>query len=294
MLLSNPPYIPASFTSSALNRRHRILNISPEEVEDYLVTDAYPSQYKAGSRAMELLRSLAAQIEALEISCPLEEVIGEIQYQSLEEEDVKIKVELGADRRLVLLLLLEGDRNDRRKFKYDNLLPTDVVPGTWFDSIEGAIEARKSTSFQDGRRGSSRTVNDGSHEQEGQVSSEYITDADDFWAGFESDDERKSVRANGEESAAEKVGETEQTRRESGSDLKKLSTTQKQQDSNSRLALRRFARDDAIKSIIKGAWKLVQSASTGATEDGEVSEADFIRLAREALHESRSPPEVAG
>ena len=150
-LLSNPPFIPASLTSYDVNRRHQILRLSPEDVEEYLVTDAYQTDYPTGPRTVELLRLLASQVEQLAVLDADEgvsAVVGRIQYKSPERGLILVGVELG-DRRqtssplLLLLLRLEGVQTESGSFKYDNLLPMHVVPGPWHASIDEATSAQK-------------------------------------------------------------------------------------------------------------------------------------------------------
>lgn len=152
-LLSNPPFIPASLTSYDLNRRHQILRLSPEDVEEYLVTDAYQTDYPTGPRTVELLRLLASQVEELAVldadaDVGVSAVVGSIQYKSPERGVILVGVELG-DRRqtlsplLLLLLRLDGDQTESGSFKYDNLLPMHVVPGPWHASIDEATSAQK-------------------------------------------------------------------------------------------------------------------------------------------------------
>jgi hypothetical protein len=337
-LLSNPPFIPASFTSTSLNRRHQILETNPENVEEYLVTDTYPTDFPTATRSVELLRSLASLIEEQGSA-----VIGKIQYKCPEKDNIIVGVELGLSESplLLLLLKLEGDHQDSDGYKYDNLLPIDVVPGPWLDSFDEAVEFRKTTTemterlsraFPDDNAGSRKTsgttldILQSQHdrlrqddllpaeEEEAQGGGEYIIDANEFWEGFDSDGDEPALQ-NGHKQAREDIQESDEERhrrmqaeedrywemydqtgalaasghnqaaaaRSNGNDQAMLNGDGFQGGSDlsqhlGRLSIMR-SRNDAVKLMMKDAFRLMQGAS------GQVDENDFLKLAREAVRE---------
>jgi hypothetical protein len=286
-LLSNPPFLPASVCSAALNRRHQLLDTSPEEVEEYLVTDVYPSENRVAGRAVELLRSLAAQVELLGDNDSLEGVIGEIQYKCMEKGEVIVGVQLGADQ-LTLVLKLEGDCEEESSFKYDNLLPANTVEGPWSSSIDEAVKAQQTASalFR-----TSMTADECGGD-EGHFPSEYITDADDFWAGYQSDEEREALNKKGKSMAAAEAKEGQLEDRIDSKEKEQprcINSDKRTTASDSEECSKGFhSQNDAVKLIIKGAWRLMQASATSDRND-TLSEDDFLRLAREAIQECKSP-----
>lgn len=350
-LLSNPPFIPASYTSSSLNRRHQILETNPEDVEEYLVTDSYPTDFPTATRSVELLRSLISIVEEQGTA-----VIGRIHYKCPERDNVIVGVELGlTDTPLLLLLLkVEGDSEHGDSYKYDNLLPIDVVPGPWLDSYEEAIDFRKTTTEMTerlsraipdddaGSRNTSGTTLDvlqslhegqrqsellPAEEEEARGGGEYIIDANEFWEGFDSDGD-EPVLQNGHEKAQADIEESDELRQrrlqaeedrywemydQTGAAATqhvrvdaprsngKLSTSHYQpvmhddtpkSDSDLSQDLERLSimrsRNDAVKLMMKDAWRLMQEASDNVNED------DFLTLAREAVQDVQNENESFG
>ena len=63
-LLASPPYMPNEIKSKDVNRRHNLLSLYPDDPEDYLVTDCYPSSKgHTPSRTIELLHKLTEKVE---------------------------------------------------------------------------------------------------------------------------------------------------------------------------------------------------------------------------------------
>lgn len=324
-LLSNPPFIPASFTSAALNQRHRILDISPEDIEDYLITNTYPTEFSTATRTVELLSLLVSQVEE-EADVDQASIIGKIQYKCPEKNVVLVGVELGSKKELaspllLLLLTVEGDQQEVESYKYDNLLPLHVVPGPWFDTMGEA------TSFEKSSMELSQTLSRAFPEDtppiiaadddpfdpsdrnrdlddEAQGNGEYITNADEFWAGFESDEE------DGRDQSGEKRLIVEENEEEMKARLqqeeKRYWQMYDQQESLSKQDLgqarnnvhngesgthtERYAKDrsetnsESVKTLLKKAWRLMQDASSS---DQQSLESEFVSLASETAQEYR-------
>lgn len=144
-LLASPPYLPNEKKSKDVNRRHDILSLSPDDPEDYLVTDCYPStKGHTPSRSIELLHRLADKLEQLgslhytDESSPL---LTNVRFRTPESECLLAAIDLGGENEAILLTLimrLEGDKDDFKDYKFDNLLPSDVVPQGWHESIQRA------------------------------------------------------------------------------------------------------------------------------------------------------------
>ena len=320
-LLSNPPFIPVSLKSAALNRRHQYLKLSPEEVEDYLVTDVYSGSSSdsratatAAGRAIKLLGDLISHIEQLNIGqsssshgdeADYNAIIGRIQYKSPEEGVILAGVEVGDAKQQssgggggapLLLLLLQAERDDRTnatRFKYDNLQPAGQVPGPWYDTLKEAILSSSAHPF-------TQEVNAHAHhrpqeDEESQQPSEYITNADDFWDGF--DDSDKEEDSLDKSAYADKVkmkqDDTAQYDNcdEQGEDRPRKAeiVAPMEHHQNAAEAEGLEGRHEAIKMILGGAWKLMKGTSNEESGDLDrsrsIKEEVFMSLVRETIQE---------
>ncbi|MCO5589858.1 hypothetical protein L7F22_043827 [Adiantum nelumboides] len=148
-LLASPPYLPNEIKSKDVNRRHNILSLNPDDSEDYLVTDCYPSpKGHTPSRAIELLHRLTEKVEQLGSSHYTDEsspLMTNIRFRTPESECILAAVDLGDDKEeetfLTLIMRLEGDEDNSKDYKFDNILPSDVVPEGWHESIQKAQES---------------------------------------------------------------------------------------------------------------------------------------------------------
>jgi hypothetical protein len=250
-LLCNPPFLPTSFKSRELNKRHTFLDLSPEDEESYLVTDCYPSQYASlPGKAIELLHRVAAHAEELSNlrgEKGMDELIHQIRYRVPEKDSIGVAVDLGDGHQahdtalLTLLLRVEGSEDDSASYKYDNMVPSDVLLGRWHDSLQEA-RRQNDTSFnslqvnETRNRGASQSSsviastasyetaanyksngrNSPSLEQndaEIQEGGDYFTDPNDFWAGVDDDDE-VDERFEEREGTVEETAEERQLREE--------------------------------------------------------------------------------
>lgn len=146
-LLASPPYMPNEIKSKDVNRRHNLLSLYPDDPEDYLVTDCYPSSKgHTPSRTIELLHKLTEKVEQLGSSHYTDEsspLLTNTRFRTPESECILAAIDLGEDKEenlLTLIMRLEGDENDSKDYKFDNLLPSDVVPEGWHESIGKARE----------------------------------------------------------------------------------------------------------------------------------------------------------
>lgn len=146
-LLASPPYLPNDIKSKDVNRRHDLLSLYADDPEDYLVTDCYPSSKgHTPSRAIELLHRLTEKVEQLgpshytDDSSPL---LSNVRFRKPESDCILAAVDLGEEKEetmLTLIMRLEGDEENSKDYKFDNLLPSDVVPEGWQESIQKAQE----------------------------------------------------------------------------------------------------------------------------------------------------------
>lgn len=323
-LLSNPPFIPASSTSKALNRRHQILESSPDDVEEYLVTDTYPTDYPTAARSVELLRSISSLVEEQGSL-----VVGQIRFKCPEKDEIVVGVELGDKEQsdaplLIMLLKLEGDDKDSESYKYDNILPRGVVPGPWFGTMENAVSFRKTTTEttetiprafpKDGvsSKKNSRTPFDGLHSHndshlvndllpaeeggEGESSGEYIIDAAEFWDGFESEGDELLETAFHErpmesgESRPKRMQEVDDQYWEMYDQTGAPSNGKERAsdgDNQEQLDMMRM-RNEPVKLMLKEVWRFMLESNSGLEGSIGVDQSAFLQLAREAVHEVQS------
>lgn len=148
-ILADPPFIPISRKSKDVIRRHSILDISPEEPEDYLVTDCYPSEYlNTPAKTVQLLRQLNGQVEqldALHASGDPSVLLRNLRYRSPETDQVLIAVDIGDEKQqkaplLTILMRLEGEESNESDYKFENLLPAGVDLGEWYSKRSKAVQ----------------------------------------------------------------------------------------------------------------------------------------------------------
>ncbi|PWN34244.1 uncharacterized protein FA14DRAFT_156911 [Meira miltonrushii] len=146
-LLASPPYLPNDIKSKDVNRRHNLLSLYADDPEDYLVTDCYPSpKGHTPSRAIELLHQLREKVEQMGSSHYTDEsspLLTNVRFRTPESECILAAIDLGEEKEetlLTLIMRLEGDQEDSKDYKFDNLLPSDVVPEGWHESIQKAQE----------------------------------------------------------------------------------------------------------------------------------------------------------
>lgn len=256
-------------------------------------------------------------------------VVGRIQFKCPEKDEIIVGAELGDKEQsipplLLLLLRLEGDKRDSESYKYDNLLPIDVVPGPWFGRIEDAVSFRRTTTEMtetfsrafpedvvSSRKNSgtpldvlhsrheSNHVNDlllpaeGEKEQGG---GEYIIDADEFWEGFDSDGDDFRDNTHEERQVIEESDEGRQRRMQeeedrywemydqTGAPSNGKETTAHRDDEERGVDINRI-RNEPIKLMLKDAWRCMQEANAGLEGSKGVDGSDFLQLARDAVQE---------
>ncbi|CAO1638456.1 unnamed protein product [Sympodiomycopsis kandeliae] len=148
LLLSSPPSIPPALKSAELKQRHKILSISPYDIEDYLVTTVSSNKRGLAEEAITNLETLKAHVDQLagivatETSA-MSGIIRSIKFLSPEKGTLMACVDLGeydSNPGLVSMILKnEADVNRKQTWKFHNLLPCGASRGSWVENAKDAL-----------------------------------------------------------------------------------------------------------------------------------------------------------
>lgn len=299
LLLVTPPYLPSSVKSKQVIQRHSFLGSSPEDPGEYLVTDCYPSAHQhTASKSIELLRDFASQVEQSQLidsTLHLEDLVTDYRYQCCDNDSLLVAVNLGK-KGLSMLMRIEGSEMDTDSYKFDNLLPSDVLPGKWRrEWTEASLVQRRSG--VDVRMSSVGDNRDPSTTDTSLLQGDYYTDPKDFWEGVQ--DETDGVALEGEEREGRKAGaqraeeEKEEERywalydddrpvqdvsqhgRKSGYDVSR-------QERSSGMEL---SKQESVKMILKGAFHLLRGHQESGLEGSDNTAHIFLQLSQDVVQE---------
>ncbi|PWN42776.1 hypothetical protein IE81DRAFT_115129 [Ceraceosorus guamensis] len=154
MLLTHPPYIPASMKSDELNQRHRLLDMQPDE-DGYLFSDVFGHAPGTATRVTSRIQALQQQLEALlgiqpSAASAVKKVVGEVTFSAPEQTFALACVSLGNinSKKPLLDLVLRramgvSEDDAERIWKFDNLVPAGTLPGAWVSSLQQAYETHR-------------------------------------------------------------------------------------------------------------------------------------------------------
>lgn len=219
-----------------------MLSINPHDVEDYLVTPPPNAASDVKPRVIAGLDQIRANIEHLAgimatDTDAMEHSVQSVQWQVPESGLILSSVRLGespSNEALLNVILKREDQGGRKRepWKFHNVLPADTPFGSWFDKIEGAEGALKlrqqaldiqhlsaakpsrapSTATS---RATSRTVDsyntatdgsahNGEEQEDESQAAEKFSSAEDFWGGYDDDEDDKNARDQVDHSKGER------------------------------------------------------------------------------------------